>query len=597
LVGFEASELVGRGPPRLYRHPDGDAMLHNARTRVLGDRNAPAHFELLLRHRDGHAINVVCYVSPLMTGEEMTGWLTVYYDITERKRVERTLHESEARFRSAFHESASGMSLVAPSGRWVMVNRTVCEITGYSEPELLAMTFQDITYPPDLNKDLDYAHKLLAGEIQTYRIDKRYIHKTGRLVWIDLTVSLVRDEQNQPLYFCSQFQDITARKETAAQLLAAKEAAEAANQAKSAFLANMSHEIRTPLNAIAGFAEALEGGDLAASERHEFAQTIRRNSDHLLGILSDILDVSKIEAGKMSIESLPVHPREVIEDVCAMLRGKADAKGLELRCDIAAAVPARLVTDPTRLRQILLNLIGNAIKFTDSGSISLRATLENEQTLQIDVIDTGHGIPQPMQAEIFEPFTQVDVSHSRKFGGTGLGLAISRRLAVLLGGDIRLQSSSERGSVFSLRLPNRSPVEGQSTAAANVPSAIRPGRVLVVEDSHDSQRLLQFLLQRLKFDVTLAENGERAITAVGNAAAQGKPFELIIMDMQMPVLDGYTATPMLRRGGCNVPIVALTANAMPQDRRHCLDVGCDDFLTKPVQAAALHEILRHYFEV
>ncbi len=220
MVGYTADELVGTRPPRPYWHPCGEELLKDGTERVLRQSPEPQNFELLFRHRDGHPINVYAYVSPMLNERrQMTGWLAVYFDISERKKVERTLYESEARFRSYFVESASGMSLVNPEGRWIMVNKAACNITGYSEEELLQTTFQAITYPDDLDKDLQQAKQLLAGELSSYQMEKRYIHKTGRLVWIDLTVSLVHDPQGKPLYFCSQFQDITQRKLTEEQLL------------------------------------------------------------------------------------------------------------------------------------------------------------------------------------------------------------------------------------------------------------------------------------------------------------------------------------------------------------------------------------------
>jgi len=595
LVGYSESELVGRGLPRPYWHPAEDAHRAQITEKVLASPGSPTHFEMLLRHKDGHPINTYCYVSPLWAQPgRMTGWLAVYFDITERKRIENELYESEARFRSAFDASASGMSLVHPDGRWFLVNRAQCEITGYSEEELLKTTFQAITYPEDLNNDLSNASQLLSGEIPSYHIEKRYIHKSGRIVWVHLTVSLVRDHLGQPRYFVSQIQDITERKTTEEQLIRAKEAAEAANQAKSAFLANMSHEIRTPLNAISGFADVLESGDLSESDRHEFAQTIRRNSEHLLGVIDDILDVSKIEAGKMAMESVAVAIRPLLKDVATMLRARAEAKGLKLLTTLPATLPMAMVTDPTRLRQVLLNLLGNAIKYTEQGTVTMIAAVEAGPTLRIEVIDTGIGISPEKQKVIFDPFTQVDVSHSRRFGGVGLGLAISRRLASLLGATIEVKSVAGQGSTFTLRMPIKLAPELTQSQNAKPPVVTRPARVLVVDDSQDSQRLMQFLLTRQQMKVELAENGEAAIRAVNEAAIQNQPIELIFMDMQMPVLDGYTATPRLREQGFEGPIIALTANALTAERERCLSIGCNEFLTKPVQPASLRRILEQY---
>jgi signal transduction histidine kinase len=388
--------------------------------------------------------------------------------------------------------------------------------------------------------------------------------------------------------------------------------AEAAVRAKSAFLANMSHEIRTPMTAILGFAEVLlheEGLERAPPQRREAIETIQRNGEHLLGIINDILDVSKIESGKMTLEKIACSPFQIVEDVVSLMRVRAVAKGLELIKEYRFPVPAQIESDPTRLRQVLMNLVGNAIKFTETGSVRIVTTYLAEPIprLGFEVIDTGVGVSQEEAAKLFQPFSQADSSTTRKFGGTGLGLTICKRLAEMLGGGISLMSTLGSGSTFSFWV-NLGSLEGvpmryctRREAAVDVAAPMHPARresdhlpgrrILLAEDGPDNRRLISFLLQKAGAEVTFVENGRAAVDAALAAQNSDMPFDVILMDMQMPVMDGYEATTLLRSLGYRRPIVALTANAMTGDREKCLAAGCDDFATKPIHKARLFETI------
>lgn len=420
------------------------------------------------------------------------------------------------------------------------------------------------------------------------------------------------DAQGRPALLTGIAEDITDSANAASHDREARERAEAADKAKTEFLASMSHEIRTPMTSILGYAELLAEPGHPEERREAFIDSIRRNGRHLLVIINDLLDLSRIEADRLHVENEPTDAAALVVDICATLEPRARAKDIDLSCVLCTPIPNQLTTDPTRLRQILINLIGNAIKFTDSGRVAVELSsvrsVGDRQTLIIDVIDTGQGIPEHAAARLFQPYAQADASITRTHGGSGLGLVISRRLARLLGGDVvLLRSKPGKGSTFRITIgaevsentaptkhlpaPQRLPVPTGATTPDNT-----GGRVLLAEDGPDNQRLLALLLRRAGLDVEIAEHGQAAIDCVRAALARGETYDLILMDMQMPVMDGYEATRRLRQDGWAGPIIALTAHALRRDRDACIEAGCDDFAPKPIEARALQELVAKWLD-
>ncbi len=391
------------------------------------------------------------------------------------------------------------------------------------------------------------------------------------------------------------------------------DAAEAASRSKTEFLANMSHEIRTPMTAILGYADLLHDPQATPENRISAVHTIRRSGDHLLTIINDILDISKIEAGKMKVERIECSPVRIIEDVFSLMHERAATKGIELKIDYEFPLPRTIESDPVRIRQILVNLVGNAVKFTETGGVRLGARFENsgdeDGVLTLEVEDTGVGMSPDQTASVFRAFEQADTSTTRRFGGTGLGLTITKRLSEMLGGKIDVRSKLGEGSVFTVSirtgpahvngLLSSAEQIGQAESAKRSSERVQASgaldvRVLLAEDGPDNQRLITFHLKNAGAFVEIAPNGRIALERATAAADSGKPFDLVLMDMQMPEMDGYTATSLLRARGLDTPIIALTAHAMSGDRDKCLLAGCDDYATKPIDKEKLISLCREW---
>ena len=551
-------------------------------------------------------------------------------DLTQRTQE---LAESESRYREVSNAVPMMVWTADDAGRCTSVNQRWLEFTGRPLHEELGEGWHEVVHPADQEPTRTAMLAAIAWKLP-FDVEFRARRADGVYRWLFSRGVPRFNEANEFLGYIGGCFDVTARKRHEADMQeshralddalaasvkhalesrAARDAAEAADHAKSEFLANMSHEIRTPMTAILGYADVLiEEGDLlrAPLKRMEAVRTIKRNGEHLLSIINDILDLSKIEAGKMVTASEACSPTAIARDIESLMAVRAADKGLRLQVEFAGPLPETIRTDPTRLRQILVNLVGNALKFTTRGEVKVvvRCVEEPKPRMEFDVLDSGIGISAEEQTRLFQPFTQADTSTTRRFGGTGLGLTISKRLAERLGGDVCIvESIVGQGTRFRItidpgplegvpRLQPTSTGEPLSPPAPIAEKVLQGARILLAEDGVDNQRLIAFVLRKAGAEVVIVENGRLAVDAALDADISGRPFDVVLSDMSMPVMDGYEAATMLRSQNYTRPIIALTAHAMAGDREKCLLSGCSDFATKPINREALIETVRKHFE-
>jgi PAS domain S-box-containing protein len=523
-----------------------------------------------------------------------------------RLRMAEALSTNERRFRSL----VEGTEVIvwesdALRGAFTYVSPQAARL-GYPLEDWLAPGFWAAhVHADDRERAVGYC-TAESQALRNHRLQYRMLAADGRVIWIDDFVSIDKAGGGH-LLLRGVLVDISESKQAAEELIEARTKAEDATRAKSEFLANMSHEIRTPLTAILGYSDLLrEDGDLvrAPERRVQAIDTICGAGQYLLTVINDVLDLSKIEAGKMTIEKVETPLVEILLEVADLVRPRAQGKGVDLRARLDTPVHQRVLSDPTRLRQILMNLAGNAAKFTESGRVTLAAREEQrgaEVRLLVDVEDTGPGLTPELASRLFVAFSQADASVTRKHGGTGLGLTICRRLAELMGGTVTLaRTAPGQGSCFRVDLPlvpapgaarvaSLESLSPSAQAQAALPAAHLSGRILLAEDGRDNQRLVSLHLTRAGAQVQIAENGRIALEQLEAAEAEGRPFGLLLTDMQMPEMDGYTLARTLRERGSGIAIVALTAHAMAEDRAKCIDAGCDDYTTKPIDRNELLE--------
>jgi PAS domain S-box-containing protein len=604
LTGYTQAEVKGRVPGHFLQCDKTDPATVQRIREALG-RGGGCRAEIVNRGKDGREYWLDLEIEPLGLDEsgEPSGYLAIESDITERVHAVERLRLRE--------QALATVSRLAKVGCWELdlaTNRCT-----WSE-EVRRIHEVDESFDPNLQSGISFypgaAGGLITKSVQecardgtTFDIELPFVTAKGKPLWVRALGEPVRHD-GRIVGLRGGFQDITEQ-------VQAREAATAASKSKSEFLANMSHEIRTPMTAILGYADLLEQDGERPSDaqtRRETVAIIRRNGEHLLQIINDILDVSKIEAGKMSVESVPTDPASVVRDVVALMQVRVSAKGLALSNEFTTPIPALITSDPLRLRQVLMNLVGNAVKFTEAGRVSIKTSFAQgvsgaSGTLVFEITDTGIGMNPDQVERLFKPFAQADETTTRRFGGTGLGLTISERLCRMLGGEVTVRSVEGEGSTFtvSLRVDPRdilvlrrgddhTQVRSSNGAEAGGACDLTGVRVLLAEDGPDNQKLIAFHLRKAGAVVTIADNGLRAVEAVtGNDAGTVVPgtFDVVLMDMQMPELDGYEATRVLRSLGCSIPVIALTAHAMSGDREKCLAAGCDEYDTKPINRTVL----------
>jgi len=640
MLGYASrDDLLMRHPSELSppAQPDGRGSLEKA-----GDMTKTAlekgyhRFEWVYRKADGKDFPVEVSLTPI-TYQGKTMLHCVLRDLTEKERAAAKLRRSQEFLQSIIDALPDAMMVIGRDYRIALANQAARKLC-HKAPAAKCVKCYQVSHRSDAPCEGLADPCPLEQTVATKApVEVEHIHydSEGNEIWVEVSSASVFDETGDVVQIIESCRDITERNRAERQLrdyaatlernnralARLHEAAKAANRAKSEFLANMSHEIRTPMTAILGFADILLS-DLKEPEPLDAALTIKRNGEHLLQIINDILDISKIEAGKVEMEMIPWSPRQIVAEVVSLMRVRADDKGLTLVDEYVGPLPETITTDPTRLRQILVNLVGNAIKFTQAGGVRIVTRLrddgesDGESKLRFDVIDTGIGIPEEQIQNVFGEFVQADGSTTRDFGGTGLGLAISRQLARLLKGDVTARSAPGKGSTFSLTV-GTGPLDGvrlveylTEAAAASEQPVESPDesqeklqcRVLLADDIPDNQRLIAAILSAAGAEVTVAKNGQEAVEkALATWPGWGrkysdptKPFDVILMDVQMPALDGHEAACYLRKKGYTGPIIALTAHAMRGDRQKCLDAGCDDYVTKPVDRTKLVETVAQW---
>ncbi len=543
-------------------------------------------------------------------------------ELAERKRVDKAIRKSETRFRSLAESMSDWIWETDTNGVYTYCSKSVRDILGYDRKVVIGKTPLDFMVPGDAERFRSRLGEFYRQRCSFRNLENWNVTNTGRRVCLSTNGEPVFDDEGKLVGYRGIDTDITARKKAEAELRQAKEtaekamietaqtnrqleaaieranemaiAAEIADQTKSEFLANMSHEIRTPLTAILGYSELMMDPEQKSAERMKCPAIVRRNGEHLLVLINDILDISKIEAGKLTIEPRRFSLPTVVTEVTSLMRVRADDRGISLTAEYTGQLPEQITSDEARLRQSLINLVGNAVKFTDTGGVRVVVSFlpqwrPDMPGVQIKVIDTGIGIAPENLQRLFESFTQADASTSRKYGGTGLGLAITRRIAELMDGELAVESTLGEGSTFTITIPTGD-LEGvqmldcpaEAVVGQNVEkhlsSDVLAGKyILLAEDGEDNMRLIKMILEKAGAEVVGVENGRLAVEQ-----ARVQKFDVILTDMQMPEMDGYEAVAHLRKQGYKGPIIALTARAMASDRERCISAGCDDYLTKPI---------------
>jgi two-component system, sensor histidine kinase and response regulator len=604
LIGYRPDETLGQNTHDLAHHhkPDGSVYPVNEcpvyRALEKGE-GCPLAAEVMWR-RDGTPIPVEYSSFPMFESGRLTGAVVTVVDITERKRAEERLQESEQLFRSIFENAQIGISFFNIATKSISPNRALQEMLGYTEEELGHLEKWDgISHPDERDVCAERYAELVEGKREKNHWEQRLVRKDGRIATTSVRFSLLRDAAGRPQYVAALQEDITERKRLEKELVAAKEVAEAAARAKSDFLANMSHEIRTPMNAILGMTHLALKTDVTPKQRDYLTKT-KAAAQSLLGIINDLLDFSKIEAGKLNMEKTDFRLEAVLESVSNVVSQKAHEKDLEFLVAAPRDLPSVLIGDPLRLGQILINLVSNAVKFTERGEITVTVALVekvwDKVNLKFSVRDSGIGLTPQQSGRLFQPFSQADSSTTRKYGGTGLGLSISKRLVEMMDGNIWVESNYGTGSTFHFTAWFGI---GKGETKQRLIPDIAGIRVLVVDDNQPAREILANSLKGFALRVESVPSGEDAIRALALADAQD-PYQLVMMDWHMPGVDGLEASRIIKRGNRlkHIPkIVMVTTFGREDISPQTEELGIEGYLLKPITPSTLYDTLVGLFNI
>jgi PAS domain S-box-containing protein len=529
---------------------------------VTGEKHLRFYAGAPLINPEGIALGALCVLDTKphqMTEMQMRSLRVLAEQVTTHLELGRqvaALRMSQECFSSAFEHAAIGMALVSLDGHWTKVNKALCDLLGYTEEELCCKTVAEVTHADDIATNLTHARRLLDGGKSCYKIEKRYRHKSGAMVWALVNVSIIRDKRNRPQYFISQIEDIGDLKEAMKVQQELTQKAQAAERAKSQFLATMSHEIRTPLNGVIGMASILADMELTPTQR-ECVDTINVSGETLLAVINDILDYSKIEAGRLELEQRAFNLQQTVEEAFDIFATQLRSKRLDAFHLVSNEIPTSLCGDSTRLRQILVNLIGNAIKFTAKGEITVNVerTAHDAQGhhLLFSVTDSGIGIPPHAVTKLFNAFQQVDSSTTRQFGGTGLGLAICKRLTTMMGGRIWVESEQGKGSTFFFSIVLKDAPAAEIADSPSTSGLLKGRQALIVDDHPTNRRVLEMQLKFWGMEAIAATSGAEALNILAT-----RKFDTILVDLLMPEMDGIELGRAIRRDH-QVPLLLLSS--------------------------------------